>query len=392
MPTYLTPGVYLEEVGYSSGPKPVLRFPPAVEEVPGDRARPRWLPEHTHVAFIGFAERGPFRTPTWLHSWSDFTERFGQLVEGGALAYAVYGFFVNGGQSCVVIRVGPDAADALEIPEYELATVEDVSLVCAPDLMILHEQGKADLEAVRTAQLSLIAHCETSADRMVILDCPASLSPHEVKEWRTDLVGYDSSHAALYYPWIKVDDWYTGGTRFVPPSGHVAGVYARTDLLRGFHHTPANQTLEAVHSVEYLLSRYEQDILNPMGINTLVQSAGRGSLIWGSRTLSSDPNWRYIHRRRVLNFILRNIRKGTRWAIFERPDNRALRPRIAADIRDFLHLLWRSGALLGDTPDDAFTVTFDGGPFDEPRLVYIECAIALERDHTSHVRLVYFCD
>ncbi|MER5321753.1 phage tail sheath family protein [Streptosporangium roseum] len=353
------------------------------------------------MAFVGFAAAGPFHLPTWLHSWAQFQQNFGDFAEGFALAHAVYGFFANGGQACVVVRVGHDSEDLRDtfVGDADhrtgvaaLQTLEDVSIICAPDLMTSYERRRMDLDAVRAAQVALIAHCEFSGDRMVILDCPPGLSPQQVRDWRIELTAYDSAQAALYYPWIKVYDPSTGMSRSVPPCGHVAGVYARVDLLRGFHHTPANQSLEGARSVELIVSHSEQEVLNPIGVNTLVMSPGRGVVVWGSRTLSSNPDWRYIHRRRVVNFILRNIRRGTEWAIFERPDDLSLRPRIAADIRDFLHLLWRSGALWGDTPEDAFWVSYDSGPFGDDRSVYIDCTIELEDDFTSSFRLLYFCD
>ncbi|MFS8097221.1 phage tail sheath subtilisin-like domain-containing protein [Lentzea alba] len=384
MPTYLTPGIYLEEVGYAKGPKPLLQLPPEAEETDNDRPPRRWTAEHTHTAFIGLADRGPFDEPVWLHSWSDFGVTFGNGIEGGALALAVYGFFANGGQSCVVVRTAPD----YDLAIAQLDTVEDISLVCAPDLMM----PGTDAEETEDVQRKLIDHCHRHGDRMAILDCPPGLDAHEIRNWRIHAAGYDSAQAVLYYPWIKVYDWLTADNRLVPPCGHIAGVYARTDLLRGFHHTPANQQIKESIRVETLLNRHEQDLLNPIGINALVESPGRGTMIWGGRTLSTDPDWRYISRRRTFNFIFRSIRKGTNWAIFERPDDRTLRPRIAADIRDFLNLLWRSGALWGDTPEDAFSINYNAGPFDDPRVVHVECAVRLEHDYTNQFRLAYFCD
>lgn len=117
--------------------------------------------------------------------------------------------------------------------------------------------------------------------------------------------------------------------------------------MRGFHHTPANQTVAGAVDVETAVTSGEQDILNPIGINSIVPSVGRGAVLWGSRTLSSDPAWRYIHRRRLVTFVLRNIRVGTQWAIFERKDDPALPRRVANHIRNFLYVLWRAGALRG---------------------------------------------
>jgi phage tail sheath protein FI len=242
-------------------------------------------------------------------------------------------------------------------------------------------------EDVHAVQLALVSHCEYMGDRLAILDCPPEMTPALVREWRTDVAGYDSAFAAAYYPWIQVYDPDRGGGVFVPPCGHIAGVYARTDLVRGFHHAPANQPIIDALAVETALLPAELDVLNPVGVNAIIPSVGRGLLVWGNRTLSSDPSRRFIHQRRVIAFVMRNIRRATEWAIFERPDDETLGPRIAADVRELLLLLWRSGALWGHSPEAAFWVSPE--PVTVDNIVYVDCEVALEQDWMSRFRLVY---
>lgn len=398
MPTYLAPGVYFEELAYADDPKTAIRrrLPPAVGP---DSALPaaHWIAEHTHTAFLGFAQTGPFLEPMWIHNWTQFQQMFGDHIEGAVLAHAVYGFFANGGQSCVVARLGSaehddrsttsDAVEALRV----LERVDDVSLLCAPDIMNAYGRGHLGVDDVRGVQLGMIAHAELMGDRLAILDPPPGLDPSALREWRQDVTGYDSDQATLYYPWLKVHDPYSGMTVSVPPSGHVAGVYARTDLMRGFHHTPANQSLTGVLGLERHIAKFDIDHLNPVGVNALVTSASRGAVVWGSRTLSSDPDRRYIRRRRVLSYILRNLRRGTSWAIFERLDDPNLKPRVANEIHDFLDLLWRSGALWGETPEEAFWVGYEDDVSGD-HILRVQCLINLERDYTSHFQVVLHCD
>jgi uncharacterized protein len=390
VPTYLRPGVYLEEVPHARGPRPVARvLPPSFDD--GARHQgPRWMAEHTHAAFIGLAEQGPIEEPVWVHGWTQYLSLFGDMVQDAALAHAVYGFFANGGQSCVVVRADPEN---LAAGFTVLEDLDDVSIVCAPDIMSRYQAGSIDLDGVRALQLALLAHCEALGDRIGILDCPPGLTTQQVRDWRIDHAGYDSSFATLYYPWIRVFDPATGRNRLVPPCGHVAGVFASVDLMRGFHHSPANQVVEGAVGLDRCPTPHEQELLNPVGINTFVVSAGRGVVVWGSRTLSTDPALRYIHRRRLTCFLLRNIRKGTQWAIFRRMDDPMVRPRLVAEVTDFLTLLWRSGALWGDTPEEAFWVGVDdSAEIRDIRCLRLHCGARVERDFTIEFRLLYFCD
>jgi hypothetical protein len=204
----------------------------------------------------------------------------------------------------------------------------------------------------------MIAHCELMGDRIAILDPPPSLNPQQIKEWRVDTAGYDSKYAALYYPWPKVFDPSTGTNIFVPPSGHMAGIWARNDDTRGVHKAPANEVIRGAIALETQITKAEHDQLNPVGVNCLRSFPGRGIRVWGARTLSSDPAWRYLNVRRLFNYLEESILDGTQWVVFE-PNDDALWARIRRTISAFLVMEWRKGALFGLTPDEAFYVKCD---------------------------------
>jgi len=240
-----------------------------------------------------------------------------------------------------------------------LEVAEEVTMVCCPDLMALYQAGAIDMDGVKAVQLGMIAHCETMKDRFAILDCPPGLSPQQVKDWRMKEAGYDTKYGAVYYPWIKIaNPAGGGGTIMVPPCGHLAGIYARSDTERGVHKAPANEVIRGVMAVETQITKSEQDILNPVGVNCIRAFPGRGIRVWGARTLSSDASWRYINVRRLFNFVEESIQQGTQWIVFE-PNDPALWARIRRDISAFLTTVWRSGALFGLTPAEAFFVKCD---------------------------------
>lgn len=464
MPTYLAPGVYVEEV--EAGSRPIEGVGTAV------------------AAFVGFAERGPFDTPTLVTNWGQFTQTFGEFVEGYYLAQSVYGYFNNGGTTCYVVRIGgsrgngsppelpagPQAAlggyrvrardgsvgeltvevadpegdnpgddrftllvkrggkvaethpnvttrrgskenvvtvvreqsklivieevstgtiakpdkgsvalrEPAPAPPVErriaaddytgsvadrtgfggLEAIDEITMVAVPDLMSAYQQKKLDLEAVKAVQLAIIAHCEEMGDRMAILDPPPDLSPQGVKEWRVDGGGYDSKYAAVYYPWVKIFDPASGTSVFVPPSGHMAGVWARTDGTRGVHKAPANEVVRGAVDLQTRLTKAEQEQLNPIGVNCIRSFPGRGIRVWGARTLSSDPAWRYLNVRRLFNYLEESILNGTQWVVFE-PNDDALWARVRRTISAFLVMEWRKGSLFGLTPDEAFYVKCD---------------------------------
>jgi phage tail sheath protein FI len=471
MPSYLTPGVYVEEVPSQS--KPIEGVGTAV------------------AAFVGVAPGGPANLAMRISNWSQFAKLYGDpaqpengpFMEGSYLAHAVYGYFQNGGGVCWIVRVGvdekgpsqrqaalPAASDksleafravardgvdgdvqvelvaekpaakadgedgaddatftlivtsgnareehdgltlkkgrtniatkvnaastlvrieelagtespalgkytlqapsapsrALTPRDFEgdvakregvgaLAGVDEITMVCVPDLMALVD---GDDSKLRDQQGKLIAHCEMAGDRMAILDAPADLIPQDVHEWRNKTAGYDSKYATLYWPWLEVMDPLTSRPLMVPPSGHVAGVWARTDNTRGVHKAPANEVVLGVNGLAFQITQEEQGALNQSGINCIRSFPGRGIRIWGARTLSSDPEWRYLNVRRLFNYLSESILEGTQWAVFEPNDERLwIRLRIA--VGSFLTRTWREGALFGATPEEAFYVKCD---------------------------------
>jgi phage tail sheath protein FI len=239
-----------------------------------------------------------------------------------------------------------------------LEAVDEISMVAVPDLMAAYQRGAIDLEAVKAVQLGLIAHCELMGDRVAIIDPPPGLNARQIRVWRQETAGYDSKYAALYYPWIKSFDPATGQARLIPPSGHVAGVWARNDSERGVHKAPANEVVRGAVDLEIQITRGEQDLLNPIGVNCIRAFPGRGIRIWGARTLSSDPAWRYLNVRRYFNYLEESILIGTQWVVFE-PNDHALWARIRRNISAFLVNEWRSGALFGQRPEEAFYVKCD---------------------------------
>ncbi|WP_340377501.1 phage tail sheath subtilisin-like domain-containing protein [Streptomyces sp. SS7] len=481
MPSYLSPGVYVEEV--ASGSRPIEGVGTSV------------------AAFVGLAPTGPLNEPTLVTNWTQYVAAFGDFTDGYYLAHSVYGFFNNGGSAAYVVRVGGTAAGAsgdakspsavtgsaapaalpagepkqlgtfsvtatapgnlsVEVADADgegpaerfklivkdgdqpvetfdvsakkgnrayvvtqvkersrfiavaeaapaaqlarpdnqtvalpaasaaapaapaaddtvsvgpaqylgdsadrtgfggLEAVDEISMVAVPDLMAAYQRGAIDLEQVKAVQLGLIAHCELMGDRVAIIDPPPGLNARQIRVWRQETAGYDSKYAALYYPWIKSFDPASGQSRLIPPSGHVAGVWARNDSERGVHKAPANEVVRGAVDLEIQITRGEQDLLNPIGVNCIRAFPGRGIRIWGARTLSSDPAWRYLNVRRYFNYLEESILIGTQWVVFE-PNDHALWARIRRNVSAFLVNEWRSGALFGAKPEDAYYVKCD---------------------------------
>jgi phage tail sheath protein FI len=211
---------------------------------------------------------------------------------------------------------------------------------------------------LRDVQGKMIAHCENLGDRMAILDAPPDLKPQDVLEWRMNTAGYDSKMAALYWPWIEVMDPITKLPMMVPPSGHVAGVWARVDGTVGVHKAPANEVIMGTTGLDFQITHAEQGALNQNGINCIRAFSGRGIRIWGARTLSSDPEWRYINVRRLFNYVSESISFGTQWSVFE-PNDSQLWMRLRAAVAAFLRRTWSSGALFGATEAEAYYVKCD---------------------------------
>jgi phage tail sheath protein FI len=244
-----------------------------------------------------------------------------------------------------------------------LAVAEDVTMVIVPDLITAatKDDGSVDLGLWKSVQTTLISHCEQHGNRMAVLDAPPGMNPQQVKDWRSDVAMYDSAFAAFYYPWIKVENPIgTNGDAevVIPPSGHVAGVWARTDETRGVWKAPANDTIRGCLDVEYAITQNEQSLLNPIGINCIRPFGTRGIRIWGARTLSSDSDWRYINVRRLFNMIETSVAQGTQFAVFE-PNDMKLWEGVKRTLDGFLRGLWSMGALFGASADQAYYVKCD---------------------------------
>ncbi len=476
MPEYLTPGVYVEE--FEIGAKPI-------EGVSTSTA-----------GFLGITERGP-TTPRFVSNWLQFQKIYGSYTEDSYLAYAVDGFFKNGGQRCFIGRVAANDAgkaslkltsagtDALTVeasgegewgkrivvkigtgtdskatkPLFKLSVfywkdplpatmfdpeidkkskpqpvmsefydnlsldpnspdyfdlkingisnlisislvsgylgsvpnapntmtplegtdldgsaiglddylrdsvvddvpgkrkgltafkeIDEISIVCSPDAL--------NIPALAPA---LISHCEELKDRFAIIDADdgsSDVSSNKLKP-RDSVV--DTKYAAFYYPWIKIIDPLTGKEKLIPPSGHVAGIYARSDVERGVHKAPANEVVRGAMDLEFQITKNDQAMLNPRGVNVIRAFPGRGIRVWGARTLSSDALWKYINVRRLFIFVEESIEEGTQWVVFE-PNDEKLWARVRATITQFLTRVWKDGALMGTKAEEAFFVKCD---------------------------------
>jgi uncharacterized protein len=240
-----------------------------------------------------------------------------------------------------------------------LEALEDVRLVLCPDLMTGYDGSETFKDKIKAVQTAMIADCERLRYRFAVLDTPPGLNAQQAKEWRM-WVNYDSSYAAMYYPWISVADLSDSPqtTKMVPPSGHMVGVYNRVDGNVGFHKAPANEVIAGALDIELNLTKGEQSVLNPIGVNCIRSFPGRGIRVWGARTLSSDGSWRYINVRRLFIVVGASLDAGLQWVVFE-PNDRTLWAKVRRDINSFLGTVWLSGALFGSSKGEAFYVKCD---------------------------------
>jgi uncharacterized protein len=357
--SYLSPGVYVEEV--DRGSKPI--------EAVGTNT----------VGFLGESAKGPVNETVLITNWSQFVKTFGDFKDCSEhLAHAVYGFFNNGGSRCFIVNVGaPEGAAVAAKPvntdkkDEKAAAPVSVGGGGRDGLFIGRDGGpgartglkcmdEVDEIAILAApgqvspavQDALLSHCETRKDRFAILDSPETITGGVDKLPKPR----DSKYGAYYFPWIQVYDPDKGNI-FVPPSGHIAGVYSRTDSERGVHKAPANEIVRGALGMKYNVSKGEQDLLNPKGINAIRFMNG-AIRIWGARTLSTDPSWRYINVRRLFIMVEASIERATQWVVFE-PNDHRLWKRVQRTVASFLTLLWRNGALMGTAPEQAFYVKCD---------------------------------
>ncbi len=241
--------------------------------------------------------------------------------------------------------------------EEALTLVEEVS-----DVAIVAAPGSSATGEGPAVRLALLSHAERMRYRIAVLDTPAAASVGDARNVRAAI---DSKHAALYYPWVVVpnpsarpSDDTIPKELVLPPSGFICGIYARNDIQRGVWKAPANEVVRGALRFERELSKGEQEVLNPEGINCLRSFFGRGNRVWGARTISSDPEWIYVNVRRYFNYVENSIDRSTQWAVFE-PNGPALWSNITDTISSFLFAEWRSGALLGATPEEAYFVRCD---------------------------------
>ncbi|WP_371658255.1 phage tail sheath family protein [Streptomyces sp. NBC_00280] len=384
MPQYLAPGVYVEEV--PSAIKPIAGagtstagFVGVVDDtvtmpvLPGRSGQKAdGTPEPADLATVAPADEAQL-----VDGWETFKNLFGDIQPGNStLAHAVYGFFNNGGGRCWVTRVAPDEdADQAEtslIAALDTFTViDEIALVAIPGAVSDAVQG------------AILDHCENPylQDRFAILDGrQTSVLTKEAIRGGTR----DSSYGAIYYPWIDVGAKGADGSPvYQPPSGHLAGVYARVDTERGVHKAPANEVIRGALGLQTLVGKQGQAGLNPDGINVIRRFDGNNT-VWGARTMAgaSQAEWRYISSRRLFNFLRESIDEGTQWAVFE-PNSPEIWSKMRRNVGAFLNTVWASGALLGNTPEEAFYVrcdeTVNPAPVREAGQLVVEVGVALVR-------------
>jgi hypothetical protein len=247
---------------------------------------------------------------------------------------------------------GDELPDGRKSGLLALEDLEDISIIAGPGSTFEYENGFTD---GLTITRQLISHCERMRYRVAVLDSADGQTLGNVRAYRGT---FDTTRAALYYPWVRAFDPVTEQDIHLPPSGYVAGIYARNDVDRGVHKAPANEVIRLATGLELLVNKAQQDVLNPDGVNCLRFFEGRGFRVWGARTASSDPEWKYLNVRRYFVYVERSIEKGTQWAVFE-PNGPELWSNVRSTVEDFLFNEFSNGRLLGTTPEEAYFVRCD---------------------------------
>ncbi len=224
-----------------------------------------------------------------------------------------------------------------------LASIDEISIMCCPD---------EDVSAPGIAN-ALVSQCENMKDRFAILQAPLA-----AERPATHFPSVNSKYAAYYFPWLNITNPVTGQSMQIPPGGHMAGIYARSDSNRGVHKDPANEPIRGIDSLQLQINNQQQAILNPRGVNVLRYFKGAGNLVWGGRTTATDPDWKYINVRRLFIFTEKSIERGTQWVVFE-PNDEPLWARVRRSVGDFLTRLWMDGMLQGATKEQAYFVRCD---------------------------------
>jgi len=361
--SYLTPGIYVEET--ASGPRPI---------------------EAVGTSTVGFVGTAPDNIAhvneiVPITNWLQFVKEFvSDNSQSTPLSHAVFGFFQNSSGLCYIVNVGKNGSISGGIGSKReglqlLEEIDEIAIVAAPGYT-----DTASYDAVLT-------HCEKLKDRVAILDAPkdvkmlnnlTKVATPEAPSGRGDADGdtsppapkpkekglrartSDGGYGSFYFPWIKAKDPLSPKKLVtIPPSGHMAGIYARVDATRGVHKAPANEPVRGALDLEYRVTREEQGELNSNSVNCIRFFPGQGIRVWGARTLAeSSSEWRYISVRRLFNMIEESIEQSTMWVVFE-PNDPTLWNSIKRDVSAFLTMLWRQGALKGTTPEEAFFVKCD---------------------------------
>ncbi|HUI78733.1 MAG TPA: phage tail sheath C-terminal domain-containing protein [Bryobacteraceae bacterium] len=357
--TYQAPGIYIEEV--PSGARPIQAVGTST------------------AGFVGVAPNAKayLNEARAINNWSEFCKEFVPEKDGEStpLSHAVYGFFLNGGHRCYVVNVGAGNAvnggtgggTGLDV----LESIDEIAIVAIPGFSDPASYGAA------------LEHCEGLKNRVAILDAsdpvrdidrliepgtvpaPPDAKAGSPKPAATTTGGLrppvsKGGYGAFYFPSIVVrDPLAPKKTVTVAPCGHMAGVYARTDATRGVHKAPANEPIRGALNVTYRLTSDEQGKLNQNGVNCIRLFPRDGILVWGARTLDEGSSpWRYLNVRRLFIMIEESIKRSTGWVVFE-PNDPSLWKSIRRDVSAFLRLVWRDGALMGTTPEEAFFVKCD---------------------------------
>ena len=271
--------------------------------------------------------------------------------DAGAPATDADTFLSWSGSQTAATRADYQGTDSETEPRTGLAAfkeVDDIAIVCVPD------EVKSDLADVSD---DVVAHCEGMKDRFAVLQTQRNATLDEMQPGNQTPAS-QKGYAAVYAPWVSVYDRTTNRKVTVPPGGHVAGVYARSDAERGVHKAPANEQLRGVEALDRTFTKADQEKLNPRGVNCIRSFRGRGILVWGARTTSPNPLWKYVNVRRLFLYLEESVDEGTQWAVFE-PNDEPLWARVRQSVSNFLTTAWRDGALAGSTPEEAFYVTCD---------------------------------
>ncbi len=338
-----------------------------VEEISSD-ARPIQAVSTRTAGFVGVAPNAAraVNKAVAVNQWSEFLRDFASDETGDRkkftsthLSQAVFGFFLNGGERCIVVNIGTSGTiqNGLDV----LEKIDGVAIVTAPGYI------------TPEAYSAIREHCDKMRERVGILDGPENMDDDVMFQLSGESVATlgnwtmpepsDLGQLTLYVPWIQVSNPERNSdktleTMFVPPSGHIAGIWARSDATRGVHKAPANEIVNGALGLARQITQEEQAMLNRTGVNVIRFFRDEGYLVWGARTLSKDAAFRYLNVRRLFNMIEESIAESTRWIVFE-PNDHPLWKAIRRDVTAFLLGLWRDGALMGRTPEEAFYVKCD---------------------------------